>query len=218
MTKQEKNTSPQRLSILPGAIARGLIHLLREFTPIALFFFLAFLIIFLMLKLFGERYAIEFSALTKAAVAALVIGKVIALLDWAQSGYRFDHHRPITLIMCKTAIYGLVVIALGIGEKIYHGFRETGSLQVGLQKVIANANLDRFFGIVLLITLVIGFYVLLQEIDRALGEGALRRQLFAIELRENFGFSWPEVNRLARLLQSHVQPLCAAWSAFHGYY
>jgi len=28
-----------------------------------------------------------------------------------------------------------------------------------------------------------------------------------IELRENLGFSWPEVNPLARSLQTHVQPL-----------
>jgi hypothetical protein len=39
-----------------------------------------------------------------------------------------------------------------------------------------------------------------------------------IELRDNFGFSWPEVNRLARSLQTHVQALCAAWRAIHGDY
>jgi Domain of unknown function (DUF4160) len=37
-----------------------------------------------------------------------------------------------------------------------------------------------------------------------------------IDLRENYGFSRPEVNRLARLLQTHVQLLCAAWRAIHG--
>jgi hypothetical protein len=39
-----------------------------------------------------------------------------------------------------------------------------------------------------------------------------------IELRENFGFSWPEVNRLARSMQTHMQPLCAAWRTIHGNY
>jgi hypothetical protein len=39
-----------------------------------------------------------------------------------------------------------------------------------------------------------------------------------IELRENFGFSWPDVNRLAKLLQTHLQPLCAAWRMIHGNY
>jgi hypothetical protein len=39
-----------------------------------------------------------------------------------------------------------------------------------------------------------------------------------IELRENFRFSRPEVNRVARLLQTHVHRLCAAWKAVHGNY
>jgi hypothetical protein len=37
-----------------------------------------------------------------------------------------------------------------------------------------------------------------------------------IDLRENYGFSWPQVNRVARLLQSHDQLLCAAWREIHG--
>jgi len=39
-----------------------------------------------------------------------------------------------------------------------------------------------------------------------------------VELRENYGFSWQAVNRLARLLQTHIQVLCAAWRAIHGDY
>jgi hypothetical protein len=37
-----------------------------------------------------------------------------------------------------------------------------------------------------------------------------------IHLRENYEFSLPDVNRLARLLQTQVAPLCAAWRAIHG--
>jgi hypothetical protein len=37
-----------------------------------------------------------------------------------------------------------------------------------------------------------------------------------IELRENYGFSLPQVNRLAGLLQTQVQGLCAGWRAIHG--
>ena len=39
-----------------------------------------------------------------------------------------------------------------------------------------------------------------------------------LELRENLGFSWPEVNRLAKLLQTCIQVLCAAWRAIYGDY
>jgi hypothetical protein len=37
-----------------------------------------------------------------------------------------------------------------------------------------------------------------------------------IDLRENYRFSWPQVNRVAGLLQSHVQLLCVAWREIHG--
>jgi hypothetical protein len=37
-------------------------------------------------------------------------------------------------------------------------------------------------------------------------------------LRDNFGFSLPEVNRFAKSLQLQVQALCAAWRTSHGNY
>jgi hypothetical protein len=152
--------------------------LVRALVPIILFFFVAFLLIFLIFQLFGEQYSIEFSALSKAAVAALVLGKLIPLLDWAQSGYRFNAYRPAVVIVCKTLAYGLVVILLGIGERIFHAARQTGSLQGGIDFVIAHANLDRFLGMVLLVSLVVGSYLVLQQVDRAMGKGALLRLFF----------------------------------------
>ena len=37
-----------------------------------------------------------------------------------------------------------------------------------------------------------------------------------LELRENFGFSWPEVNALAALLKAQRPMLCARWRSLHG--
>jgi hypothetical protein len=75
------------------SIKRFLVGAFYEMAPAVLFFFIAFLLIFLMFKLLVSQYSIEFSAFTEAAVAALILGKVIPLLDWAQSGYGFDSHR-----------------------------------------------------------------------------------------------------------------------------
>jgi hypothetical protein len=162
-----------------AALFRRLIALVRELAPTVLFFFVAFLMIFVMFRLFAQKYSIEFSALSKAAIGALILGKVIPLLEWSGSRYSFATHRRIVVIALKTIVYGLVVIVLASGEKIFHGMRETGSLQGGISAVIAYASLDRFFGLVLLFSLVVGSYLLLQEIDRAMGNGALLRLLFA---------------------------------------
>jgi len=167
-----------RLRAAPAATAKVATELVRELTPKVLFFFSAFILIFLLFKLFVEQYSIEFSAFTKAAVAALILGKVIPLLDWAQSGRGFDSYRRVVVIGGKTVVYALVVIVLAIGERIFEAYRKQGSWSKGIDFVIANANIDRFFGLVLLISLVVGTYLTLQEINRAMGRGALFRLLF----------------------------------------
>ena len=160
------------------SIKRFFVGLFREMAPVVLFFFIAFLLIFVMFKLFVSQYEIEFSAFTKAAIAALILGKVIPLLDWAQSGYRFDGYRRIVVVAFKTFLYALVVIVLGIGEKLLKAYREAGSLGEAVSNLIANANVDRFMGLVLLISLVVFVYLVMQEIERAMGKGALLRLLF----------------------------------------
>jgi len=160
------------------SIKRFFVGLFYEIAPTVLFFFITFLLIAVMFKLFVAEYAIEFSAFTKAAVAALILGKVVPLLDWAQSGYRFDGYRRIVVVAGKTFVYALVVTVLGIGERIFKAYREAGSLGDAVSRLIANANVDRFMGLVMAISLVVFMYLVMQEIERAMGKGALFRLFF----------------------------------------
>jgi len=159
-------------------LKRFVVGLFREMAPAVLFFFIAFLLVAVMFKLFVSEYEIEFSAFTKAATAALILGKVVPLLDRAQSGYRFEGYRRIVVVGCKTFVYALVVIVLGIGERILKAYREAGSLGEAVSGLIANANIDRFLGLVLLISLIVFVYLVMQEIERAMGEGVLFRLFF----------------------------------------
>jgi len=154
------------------------LELSRDLAPKVGFFFVAFLLIFLMFKLFVAQYSVEFPVFTKAAVAALILGKVIALLDWAQSGYRFATYRRITVVAAKTFIYASAVVVLGIGDRILEAARAQGGFHEGVNALIANANVDRFLGLVVLITFVVGSYLTIQEIDRAMGKGAMVRLFF----------------------------------------
>ena len=167
-----------RLRTVPAATGKLATELFREMAPKVLFFFVAFGLIFLLFKLFVAQYSIEFSAFTEAAVAALIFGKLIPLLDWAQSGYKVAGHRRIVVIAAKTAIYAAAVLIFGIGERALEAFHKQGSLAAAISFLIANANIHRFLGLLLLISLVVGIYLTMQEIDRAMGKGALYRLLF----------------------------------------
>jgi len=162
------------------SIKRRLVDLFDELWPPTLFFFIAFLFMAVMFKLLVQQYAVvEFSAFAKAAISALILAKVIALVDWAESGYSADlTHRRIVVVAVKTIVYAVVVIVFGIGEKIFEAYRRADSLADAVSKLIANANVDRFLGLVLLVSIIVFIYLAMQEIENALGTGALFRLFF----------------------------------------
>ena len=164
-------------------IKERVIGLVREIAPALIFFFIAFLLIFVLFKLFVTQYAIEFSALSKAAVTALILAKVGVLLDWAESGRRFETHRRAVVIGCQTLLYCLVVIVLGVGERVVRSIREAGSIQDGLGRVIADANVDRFLGGALLVSMVVGSYLAMKEINNAMGRRALYKLFFELPVK-----------------------------------
>jgi hypothetical protein len=173
------NNFREGFSKIPATIGHALMGLVREMAPVVLFFFIVFGLFGLLYKLFVSQYAIEFSAFTKAAIAALIMGKVVLLLDWAGTGNRFEREFPrAVVILVKTIIYALAVIAVGMGEKIHRAVHEAGSFNAGINQLIADANVDRFLGFVLLISLIVAFYLMVQEISRAMGKGALLKLFF----------------------------------------
>jgi fumarate reductase subunit D len=181
----------QRLSHGATAVARWTAGEFLEILPAVLFFFIALMVILAMLKLFISQYSIEFYAFSRAAIGALILGKVILLMDWAESKRHASAYPRAVVIAFKTFIYGLAVITLGIGERIIHSYRQAGDLRRAITMVIANANLDRFLGCVLLISLLVSAYLTLEEISRAMGKGALFRLLFKPPARIGTGSQEP---------------------------
>jgi hypothetical protein len=177
-------TYQQRLTNGSAAVARWATGEFLEILPAVLFFFIALMVILAILKLFISQYSIEFYAFSKAAIGALILGKVFLLMDWAESRRHASVYPRAVVIAFKTLIYGLAVVALGIGERIIHSYRhQAGDFPDAVRMVIANANLDRFLGCVLLISLLVSAYLTMEEISRAMGEGALFRLFFKAPAR-----------------------------------
>ncbi len=146
---------------------------LFKMLPAVVFFFVALMAILALLKLIVSQYSIEFYAFSRAAIGALILGKVVLLMDWAESGRRISRYPRILVIACKTLIYGSAVFALGIGERIVRAYHWAGDFPDAVRMVLANANLDRFLACVILISLVVSAYLAGVEISRAMGKGAL---------------------------------------------
>jgi fumarate reductase subunit D len=180
-------TNMPRLSAGMAGAARWTVDEFIRMLPAVIFFFAALMVILLLLKLFIEQYSIEFYAFSKAAVGALILAKVILLMDLAESKRHASLYPRAVVVAGKTVIYGLAVIAVWMGERIFDACRKTGDLRNGIAMMIANANLDRFLGCVLLICLIVSAYLTLQEINQAMGDGALFRLFFKAPARTSTG-------------------------------
>jgi hypothetical protein len=167
-----------RLRKAPAATERAAVGLIRELVPKILFFFVAFLLIFLTFRMFVENYSpVTFPAFTRAAIAALILGKVVPILEWAEGGHHWEKHRRIVVVIARTIVYAMVVMVLGTAERFFRALHDEGSFGGAVHFVLANASTAHFFGLVLLLGIVVGAYLTLEEIDDALGKGTLYRVL-----------------------------------------
>lgn len=164
---------------IPQRLWRRLLGLVREMAPPVLFFFIALLAILVIFKLFVAQYTIEFYAFGKAALGAVIIGKGVLLMEWA-AGKREIRRLPLAAIVAlRTALYAGVVILLWSLERFIDFSRQAKGVKAGASMLLANANLDRFLGLVILASMVIGTYLVLEEISDAMGPGALRKLFFS---------------------------------------
>ena len=69
-------------------------------------------------------YEIEFYALSGAVIGALIVGKVVVVLDKTLAGNRFDAGHSIGMAaLYKTAVYSAITFLVLLGEKLFHAYR-----------------------------------------------------------------------------------------------
>jgi len=164
------------MSAVPQSIAATGKWLHREFVsarPVFIFFLVAFLLQFLIIKLAVAQFSIPMTALSKAVVGALLAAKAVLILDETPIGRRLEHHRKIVAVAIKTILYGFGTLLLGYLERFLEALHRDASLDGAVRDMIDQANIYRFFAWVLGVTLIFAIYFVLSEINEHMGKGAL---------------------------------------------
>lgn len=153
-------------------------HEVREVGLVTLYFFLCFGFILILKKLLLAAYDIEFYALSSAVVGALIVGKVVVVLDKTQAGTRLDKNHSLgTAALYKTMIYSLCTALVLVAEKLFHAYREGPSLSDALMHVWMDQDRHIILAKILCISLAFWGYHLYAGLDRRLGEGKLRNMV-----------------------------------------
>jgi fumarate reductase subunit D len=163
---------------MPGAAARGIIALVKEMLPPVAFFFIALILIFVVVKLLALQYSIRFYAFARAVIGAVVLGKIVLLMEMAERRRKASRYPRAIVVAFRTVVYAIAVIIFEFGERIARAWYASGSLREGVALVKAHANLDHFLALLILGCMIIAMYLALEEISHAMGEGALTRLFF----------------------------------------
>lgn len=151
----------------------------REIGLVTLYFLACFLLFLALKKLFLDQYHVKITVFHTAVIGALVVAKVVVLLEKTSFGGRFRSGRRFTHVLWRSFAYTAVVFVVSLAERLFDLYRETSELPTALSSLWASKDLDHFLAMNLCVMLAFLVYHCFSEIDRALGEGGLRRLFFA---------------------------------------
>ncbi|MGR9108362.1 MAG: hypothetical protein ACU843_15690 [Gammaproteobacteria bacterium] len=148
----------------------------KEVGLVFLYFFCAFGVLLALKKLFLADYRIEVQALSTAFIGALIVAKIVIVLDHTRTGTRFDTRLPLGLAsLYKTLFYVFATALVLFLEKLFHAYRESGVLSQAIRDLWEHRDRNIIFAKVICIGLAFLGYHLYAGLDRRLGEGTLRR-------------------------------------------
>ena len=159
---------------------RALWHWLREEArrtrPVFIFFFT--LLVLLIVKLTLAQYSIDVSAVSRALLGAVMAAKVVLIFENTPLSWLFRQLPRIVDIVLKSLLYGIGVILLGFLERIVECERHAASFLLGLQAAAHTLNLHRLLAVEMGVTIVFAGYFTFAEMNKVMGEGALREFFF----------------------------------------
>jgi hypothetical protein len=164
------------MSAIPQSIAASGKWLHREFIaarPVFIFFLVAFMLQFLIIKLAVAQFSIPITAFSKAVVGALFAAKAVLILDETRIGRSLERYRKIVAVAVKTLLYGFGTLLLGYLERFLEALYRSGSFDGAIQQMIDQSNLYRFMAWVLGVTLIFAIYFVWSEINQRMGDGAV---------------------------------------------
>ena len=150
----------------------------------ATFYFAVWLGVLLVLKqLILEEYRIQFHGLSLALVGALILAKVVLVLEHVPLG-AWTRTRPAMLdVVLRTAMYALGVLVVLLLEKAFDGRHEYGGFGSSLIALFQHADIHHVWVNAICLTGALLGYNGLSVVRRHLGKGGLSR-LFLSPLPE----------------------------------
>jgi hypothetical protein len=161
-------------------ITARLKHEIAEVIPPAIFFFVTFNVIAVTRTLMLEQYGITVPSFAAATIGALIVAKVILVMDLLPFVNRYPDKPLIYNVAWKTLIYLLAAFLVRYVEHLISFARKHDSLLEANRHLLAEVVWPHFWAVQIWLALLLFVYCALRELTRSLGASQVRQLFFGV--------------------------------------
>lgn len=153
-------------------------HEIVEAIPPAIFFFVAFQVIAFAHALSQGEVGVALATFVKATIAALVVAKVVLIVDLLPIVNRYPDKPLIYNVVWKTIIYVSAALLVRILEELIPLIGEAGGVAAAFERLLDEVVWHHFWAVQISLVTLFAFYCALREIGRIVGRRELLRMFF----------------------------------------
>ncbi len=168
----------------PVTFWQKVIKELKSIAGVTLYFFLWFGILMLLKKLMLKDYNIEFSGISIAIITALVMAKVVILMELIKLGPWVRRQPAIVDVMIRTIMYTLGVLFVLLLEKAFESRHEEGGFGNAMIRVFQHRDMYKILAGTLVVGLSLFFYNVFSVLKEYLSGRKFIKLLFNTSLEE----------------------------------
>ena len=150
-------------------------HEIKTVGLVTLYFGCWLAILLLIKQLVLAEYQIEFRGMTNALVGALILAKVVIVLEHVPLGSWVRRQPAWIDVILRTALYASGVVVVLVLEKGLEGRHEYGGFVQSISTIWAHEDIHHLWVNVVVITSVLLIYNMFSVVRSHLGDGELLR-------------------------------------------
>jgi hypothetical protein len=163
---------------------KKVLHEIIVIARTATYFALVFIFMMVMKKLYLKDYDIEFTGISQALIGALIMSKVILLLQLISLGPWVQRQPPVVDVIIRTLMYSMGVLIVVVLEKVFEVRHEVSGLGDGITHVLDHRDVYHAWATTLGASASIFFYNAFSVVQRLLGKNGTYKLFFTQSLNQ----------------------------------
>jgi len=163
---------------------KKVLHELIVIARTAAYFAAVFIFMMIMKVLFLKDYDIEFWGLSQALIGALIMAKVILLMELIPLGSWVQRQPPIVDVCLRTLLYSIGVLVVVVLEKAFEARHEASSFGNAIANVVDHRDKYHAWATTMGVSASIFFYNAFSVVQRVLGKNGIYNLYFTKSLNQ----------------------------------